>query len=180
MVGRAVMIRRAVSTDAQRLAELGARTFSDTFAADNRESDMEAYLAQSFSAEIQSREIADPATTFFLALVGGQPVGYARVRTGPGPACISGDAPIEIVRFYADKAWIRRGVGSSLMGACLEHAVASGCDVVWLDVWEHNLRAIAFYERWRFVVVGEQDFVLGEDVQRDLLMARSVSTEEGW
>jgi ribosomal protein S18 acetylase RimI-like enzyme len=44
--------------------------------------------------------------------------------------------------------------------------------VVWLDVWERNTRAISFYERWGFVVVGEQDFVLGDDVQRDLLMAR--------
>jgi ribosomal protein S18 acetylase RimI-like enzyme len=43
---------------------------------------------------------------------------------------------------------------------------------VWLDVWERNTRAIEFYEKQGFTIVGEQDFVLGSDVQRDLLMAR--------
>jgi len=51
--------------------------------------------------------------------------------------------------------------------------------VLWLDVWERNSRAIAFYRKWGFVKVGTQDFRLGEDVQHDLLMARDVedSTE---
>jgi len=39
-------------------------------------------------------------------------------------------------------------------------------------VWERNSRAIAFYEKWKFRVVGEQAFLLGTDVQKDLLMAR--------
>ena len=43
---------------------------------------------------------------------------------------------------------------------------------MWLDVWEENPRAIAFYTKWRFAVVGRQDFVLGSDVQHDLLMSR--------
>ena len=46
------------------------------------------------------------------------------------------------------------------------------CDVVWLDVWEKNLRAIEFYRRWGFVEVGTQGFVLGSDVQHDLLMQK--------
>lgn len=39
------VIRSATLGDAAPLAELGARTFRDTFAADNRPEDMEAYIA---------------------------------------------------------------------------------------------------------------------------------------
>jgi ribosomal protein S18 acetylase RimI-like enzyme len=46
--------------------------------------------------------------------------------------------------------------------------------VVWLDVWEDNLRAIRFYRKWAFVEVGVQGFQLGDDLQNDLLMARSL------
>jgi ribosomal protein S18 acetylase RimI-like enzyme len=63
------------------------------------------------------------------------------------------------------------------MRACLERARRLLCDVVWLDVWEKNLRAIAFYRRWGFVEVGTQAFVLGSDVQHDLLMHNRLDPE---
>jgi len=44
---------------------------------------------------------------------------------------------------------------------------------VWLGVWEHNPRAIAFYRKWGFEAVGEHVFVVGTDPQRDLVMTRS-------
>jgi ribosomal protein S18 acetylase RimI-like enzyme len=50
-----------------------------------------------------------------------------------------------------------------------------GHDEVWLAVWEHNARAIRFYEKHGFTQVGEQPFTLGRDVQTDWLMSRSVT-----
>jgi GNAT superfamily N-acetyltransferase len=144
-----IVVRTASSGDAALIAGLGARTFRDTFAADNTEADMTAYLAGAFSVEI-----------------------HARVREGAAPACVGGTRPLEIVRFYADAPWIGAGVGAALMAACLDRAPAAQCDVVWLDVWERNPRAVAFYKKWGFAVVGKQEFVLGDDIQHDLLMAR--------
>jgi len=43
---------------------------------------------------------------------------------------------------------------------------------VWLGVWEHNPRARAFYRKCGFIDVGEHVFQLGDDPQRDVLMAR--------
>jgi len=169
-----ITVRVASLEDATLLAGLGARTFRDTFAPDNTEADMAAYLASAFGPEVQARELADPETMFLVAYVGDEPAGYARLRTGEPPACVLGDRVIEIVRLYADAHWIGKGVGASLMLACLGVAADRGCDVIWLDVWDRNPRAIAFYAKWGFAVVGEQDFVLGDDVQHDLLMARSV------
>jgi ribosomal protein S18 acetylase RimI-like enzyme len=58
------------------------------------------------------------------------------------------------------------------MQRCLEAAAERGHRSVWLGVWEHNPRAIAFYERWGFVDVGEKSFVLGTDRQTDRVMVR--------
>jgi diamine N-acetyltransferase len=167
-----VRIRTADARDHELLASLGARTFREAFAADNTPEDMSAYLAQAFSPDRQAAELADPGTTFLIAEAEGDPVGYARLKLGPAPDCIQGRRPVEIARFYAVTPWIGRGVGAALMQACLERAGRFGCDVIWLDVWERNLRAIGFYRRWGFVEVGTQAFVLGHDVQNDLLMQR--------
>ena len=170
-------IRTADARDGDLLAKLGAQTFRDTFAPDNTPQDMAAYLAKSFGPECQAAELADPGTTFLIAETAGEAVGYARLKLGPAPACIVGERPAEIVRLYAVTGWIGRGVGAALMQACLECAGRLKCDVVWLDVWERNQRAIEFYRRWSFVEVGTQDFVLGSDVQHDLLMQRRLAPE---
>ncbi|MGV2488753.1 UNVERIFIED_CONTAM: GNAT family N-acetyltransferase, partial [Bacillus mycoides] len=41
-------------------------------------------------------------------------------------------------------------------------------------VWEENHRAIKFYEKNGFKIFGKHDFVLGEDVQTDLLMKMKI------
>jgi ribosomal protein S18 acetylase RimI-like enzyme len=172
-----VDIRTATAADAHLLAELGARTFRDTFEWANTEADMTAYLAGAFGIDLQAVEIADPSGEFLIADVDGVSAGYVRLRRGPAPPDVAGSRPMEVVRCYADVPWIGRGIGSRLMDSSLARASAWDCDVVWLDVYERNPVAIAFYERWGFAVVGRQSFLLGEDVQDDLVMARAMTSE---
>jgi ribosomal protein S18 acetylase RimI-like enzyme len=170
-------IRRATAEDSELLTELGERTFRDTFGSANTPEDMASYLSGSFSPSIQAAELNDSSNAFLLAEVESEPVGYARLREGPVPPAVPGSRPLEIVRFYAVEAWIGRGVGSKLMQACLHLAAQKGHDTLWLDVWEQNPRAIAFYKKWGFKVVGNQPFQLGDDLQNDILMARSIEPE---
>src|ERR1700730_16973055 len=65
------VIRYARAVDAGLLAELGARTFSETFAADNSAEDMAVYLASSFGPALQAAELADPDSIFLIAEVDG-------------------------------------------------------------------------------------------------------------
>ncbi len=170
-----ITIRHAENKDASLLSELGRQTYFDAFAAQNSEETMSAYLAAAFNPQKQAAELADPGTLFLIAEMDGQPVGYARLRQDPPPACISAAHPVEIVRFYSIKEWIGHGVGAALMNACLEEARRRDCDVIWLDVWEQNPHAIAFYQKWGFVKVGEQGFQMRDELQHDWLMARGVS-----
>jgi ribosomal protein S18 acetylase RimI-like enzyme len=60
------------------------------------------------------------------------------------------------------------------MNACIEEMSLHRSDVVWLGVWERNPRAIAFYRKFGFREVGTHVFPLGNDPQRDIVMARPV------
>ncbi len=170
----ALRIRYATAADSILLAEVGTETFYDSFAADNTPEDMAVYLAESFNPRKLAEELADPTSRFLIAEAESLTVAYAQLKFGQAPAAIVGRKPMEIARFYARKPWIGKGVGALLMKACLREAERAGCDVVWLDVWERNPRAIAFYVRWDFAKVGTQAFQLGNDSQRDLLMARAI------
>ena len=169
-----VSIRRASSDDANLLAELGARTFQQTFAADNTAEDMAAYLALHFSVAQQTAELAHPASIFLIAEVDSHAAGYAKLHAGEPPNEIEGPKPIELVRLYVSQEWLGRGVGEVLMRACLDEARTAGHETLWLGVWERNARAQAFYRKWDFRDVGEHIFQLGADMQRDILMERAL------
>ena len=165
-------IRCATLEDATLLAFIGAETFFDTFAHDNFPENIGFYLSTSFSTEIQAAELADPASTFLIAELDGETVGYAHLKTGSSPASVSGERPLELARIYARAPWIGQGVGAALMQACLSEAENLGCDTIWLGVWEHNPRAISFYIKWGFERAGTQIFHLGNDPQTDWVMQR--------
>ena len=65
-------IRRGTVEDADLLSELGARTFAETFAADNTSEDLTAYIATSFSVAQLTAELKHPASTFLIAEVDGR------------------------------------------------------------------------------------------------------------
>src|SRR5882672_10540246 len=117
-----LIIRNGKADDAALLAELGARTFSDTFAADNTPEDMTAYLASAFSLAKQGGELTDPNSFFQIAETNGVALGYAMLRSGDVPQGITGDRPIELVRLYVLQASLGSGVGAALMQACIDEA----------------------------------------------------------
>src|SRR6266851_2770372 len=168
------IIRRAASADAQLLAELGAQTFSETFAADNTPKDMAAYIAASFNPAQLESELSDSRSIFLIAEIDGVAVGYARLHAGDIAKSVEGEKPIELVRLYVSTQWLGRGVGEALMRACISEVRNGGYRTVWLGVWERNSRARAFYRKWAFHEVGKHIFQLGEDRQTDILMERSV------
>jgi len=81
-----VVIRAGVTSDATALAELAARTFYETFAADNRPEDMALHLAQTYGYAQQQGELADPDVTTLLGEADGQLAGYAQLRSGAHPS----------------------------------------------------------------------------------------------
>ena len=168
-------IRHATLTDALLLAELGARTFRETFAADNTDEDMAQYLLASFNPEHQHAELAEPQTTFLIAEIDNVAAGYAMLRAGPPPNHADISKPMELVRLYVGKEWLGAGIGAALMEACLAETGRQGYLNLWLGVWERNPRALAFYRKWKFEEFGEHIFELGSDLQNDILLRRPVS-----
>jgi ribosomal protein S18 acetylase RimI-like enzyme len=166
----AFTIRHAAVDDAARIAELAARTFADWFGADNRAEDMDAHLVRSYGEAQQRCEIEDRDWVTLVAESDGRAIAYAQVKRGHAPACVGGEAPVEIARFYVDRAFHGRGIAQALMAKTIDAARELGGETIWLGVWERNPRAIAFYEKSGFRDCGSQPFLLGSDLQTDRVM----------
>ena len=174
--GTAMHIRRATVDDAEALSEIGARTFFETFAADNTPEDMQMFLETTWRPDLQRAEILDEGLDTLLACdASGAIAAFAQLRVNHPPPGIVVRAPVELKRFYVDKAWHGRGLARSLMGAAEQAARARGACEFWLGVWERNERAQAFYRKCGFRKVGTHIFVVGTDPQTDHVMLREIA-----
>lgn len=77
---------------------------------------------------------------------------------------------MEIARFYVDGSWHGRGLAREMMAACLT-TWARDADTAWLGVFARNHRAVRFYEKCGFQIVGKAVFRMGADEQNDYVMA---------
>lgn len=169
-------IRSATPGDASRLAQLAEFTFRATFGTANSAEDMELHCRNTYGEAIQAREIDNPHMLTLLCEEDGELIGFAQLRWGVAPACVIGRKPGEVQRLYVTSAWHGQGIAQALMNSCLQMLAQRGSDVVWLGVWEQNPRAMAFYRKMMFMEAGEHEFLLGNDLQRDIVMIRPVKT----
>ncbi|HEY8616912.1 GNAT family N-acetyltransferase [Phenylobacterium sp.] len=166
-------IRRAGPQDAEVLAEIGARTFSDTFAHLYPPEDLRTFLAEAYDLERTRANLTDPARAAWLVEAEGRAVGYA--EAGPcglphpevTPACG------ELKRFYLVKEWQGGGLGGRLFAEVIGWLQAAGPRDVWIGVWSENFGAQRFYARHGFDKVGEYGFEVGQTVDREFILRRS-------
>lgn len=167
-------IRVATPADAPLIASLGTETFVKSFGAQNTPENLAKHLAKAFGEEIQRRELADPAITYLIADQEGRTAGYAQVREGDAPECVTDPAPVEVRRFYVVEDFHGTGIAQALMAACANEARRRGGRTLWLGVWDQNPRAIRFYTKFGYADVGSQTFLLGDDPQRDRVLSLSL------
>jgi ribosomal protein S18 acetylase RimI-like enzyme len=167
-------IKRATPQDAALLATFGARAFSNTFAAENTAEDMKLFIETNYTTEKLTEELTDPRSIFLTVYDGDTLAGYVKLRTGHEPADLATQRAIEIERLYADATYLGKRVGLTLMNAAIRHAKMNQLEVLWLGVWEHNLKARNFYEKYGFETFGSHVFMLGTDAQTDLLMKKAL------
>ena len=170
-----IIIRPANESDAELIADLSRQTFYESFAPDNTKENMDKFMNEQFTKEKLINEVSQPWHSFFLAYFTNEVVGYIKLREGSVPAQLDPRSCLEIARIYSVQHMIGKGVGKKLMQTCHDIARQKGKNTLWLGVWKHNQRAIDFYTSWGFEIFGEQEFVLGDDVQTDWLMKKNIT-----
>ncbi len=171
----AVVVRRAEPEDAVILAELGRRTYVETFVEDfaipyppeDLSVFLDGYTAQSYAARIADADLA-----VWVAEAGGKPVGYAIAGppTQPHPDVRPGDGELRSV--YVARSAQGLGVGRRLLDTAFGWLEREGPRTLWLGAWSGNARAIAVYQTRGFEVVGESEYPVGRWRDREVIMRR--------
>lgn len=168
-------IRLGTVDDAELIADISRQSFYETFAGANTKENMDKFLTEQFTKGRLMLEVGRPENIFLLAFADRQVAGYVKLREDKKKTIPGKSEGMEIARLYAMKEYVGKGIGKALMQESIAIARQQGKEVIWLCVWEHNQPAIQFYRSWGFEVFGEQDFLLGNDLQRDWMMKKELT-----
>ena len=163
-------IRKINIDDLEALRNLSIQTFKETFEEVNTEENMQKYLNENLNEEKLKSELENQNSEFYFAENNGEILGYLKLNFKDAQTEKVEENHFEIERIYVLKAYLGQKIGQILFDKAIEIGREKKLEYVWLGVWEENHRAIRFYEKNGFEIFGKHDFVLGEDVQTDLLM----------
>lgn len=169
-----VDIVRVMPTDLDNLQGIATRTFTETFAATNTEENLNNYLEQGFSKKQLQTELDNPDSVFYFAVMDTDVIGYLKLNRGPAQTENKLPDALEIERLYVVQSFHGKNIGRRLLHKALQHALECHVGQVWLGVWEKNLRAIRFYQKYGFQEFDQHVFILGNDRQTDILMKLSL------
>ena len=163
-----LIYRQAGPGDAAALADVGGKTFVETFGHLYSPQDLAAFM-RIHTEESWTTELADPDLGILLVEEEGRPVAYAKV--GPRSLPYRPDGPaMELRQFYVLKPWQGAGIAPRLMDWVLDEARRRKASEIYLSVFVDNHRARRFYERYGFTFVQPYAFVVGSHADEDHIL----------
>lgn len=165
-----IEIKEIGLADVEMLQIIAKQTFLEAFSDSNSAENMQQYLNEGFTLSKLSAELKNPDSIFYFAKANGEVVGYLKLNFGNAQTDLKDPKALEIERIYVIKTFYGKKIGQQFYHKALQVAKEKGVEYIWLGVWEHNLRALSFYQKNGFIEIATHDFWLGDDKQTDKLM----------
>ena len=166
-----IRYRLATPADGPALNAMARQSWVETFGAQYTAEDLAAFMADAYGPEgALIRSLSDPQVAIRLAEGDNGIAGYATIAPNRLPAPDAEPGAQDVRQLYVLRPWQGSGVAAQLMAWAIGTARERGAPALYLSVWEENGRARRFYQRHGFVHVGDYDFPVGNQIDRDLVM----------
>ncbi|ORA62425.1 GNAT family N-acetyltransferase [Mycobacteroides franklinii] len=174
-----IQVSIATADDSTELATVAARTFPLACPPSSTPENVAAFIAANLSSGKFEEYILDNRV-----LVAREDdtaiVGYAMLVDGVAEdpdvqRAVTLRPAVQLSKMYVLPEFHQAGVAAVLMSAALTEAAASGASGVWLGVNQENERAQRFYTKHGFTRSGTKTFRVGERLESDYVMQRSVA-----
>ena len=170
----ALTIRKVNANELSALLQFSKQTFFDAFYHLNNPVDMEAYANEYLTLTQFEKEYNNPQSDFYFAMYGDEIAGYMKLNFGHAQTDLQDKTALEVQRIYVSAAHQGKQIGKQLLDLATQIATENRLQYIWLGVFESNHRAIKFYQQNGFAEFASHQFLLGSDLQRDVLMRRSL------
>jgi ribosomal protein S18 acetylase RimI-like enzyme len=124
---------------------------------------MQTYLCEKFSREALAAELADEQNIFCLIYHNDQPAGYSKIIYRQPLPQVPEKNITKMERLYLLQEYYSLKLGRQLLQYNIELSKTQGNAGMWLYAWKENERALRFYTRAGFKIIGDGWFRLTDD-----------------
>ena len=150
----------ATVADAALLSRVGGQSLIESHGHSAPAAIMESYRDEKFTIAALAKELADPANIFHVIYHNGQAAGYSKIIYRQPVAQVAQQRLTKLERLYLLKEYYSLKLGHHLLQFNIDLSRSQGEEGMWLYVWKGNERALRFYERTGFTIIGDGWFRL--------------------
>lgn len=157
-----ISIDKAKAEDFQLLADIAKISFWESHGNSASEADINSYINEKYNYDVFKQELNDPKSIYHIIYYNGQPAGYSKIFLNVRHSNIQMEKVTKLDRFYLLKEFYGLKLGLELFNFNIELSKQNNQDGMWLFVWKENHRAVSFYNKTGFKIIGSYDFKISE------------------
>jgi ribosomal protein S18 acetylase RimI-like enzyme len=157
-----ITITTAVAGNASLLAQLGKQTFVESHGPSAAQQVIEEYTARNYTTTVFDSLIKDATNLIYILNVGTKAAGYSMMKVNAPHPQIASSNVAKLDRLYLLKEFHDLKLGWRLLQFNISLAKSQQQNAMWLYAWKGNERAVNFYKKAGFEIIGSHDFKLTE------------------
>jgi ribosomal protein S18 acetylase RimI-like enzyme len=155
-------IVKATIKDSNLLSKIGKQSFLESHGISAPEKDIMDYVSSKFTKEVFEKELEDSNNIFHMVFYNEKPIGYSKIIYNVSQENMPIKNVTKLERLYVLKEFHHLKLGLELFNFNVELSKKNNQAGMWLFVWTENLKAINFYKKAGFNIVGKYNFKISE------------------
>lgn len=157
-----IKIQKATVKDAELIAQLGKQTFYESHGHSASKTDIDTFVQKYYNVESVVQEFENANVDYHLINYNKKTVGFSKIEYSSPDANIAEQRVTKLARIYLLDGYHGKNLGATLFDYNIELSKAYGDNGIWLHVWVENKKAIRFYQKNGFKIVGEHDYEISK------------------
>lgn len=153
-----ISIIKATLKDAALLTFIGKKSFVEAHGRSAPENDIKTYVNKNFTEKKFKEELEDSNNIFNIIYFNKEAVGYSKIIFDFEHSNIPFKNVTKLERLYLIEGFHGNKLGFKLFNFNLNTSKKHNQSGMWLYVWVENHKAINFYKKIGFKIIGKHDF----------------------
>ena len=158
----AFQIQRATEKDQEAIVSIGKVSVADAHRGSCPDEVLNEYIEKHYNAEEITRELSDPKNIYHIIYYDGKPAGFSKIILNAEHTNVATRNATMLDRIYLSKEFQGHKLGFELLKFNIDLAKNNDQSGIWLFTWIGNKKAIEFYTRMGFTIIGSHRFQVTE------------------
>jgi ribosomal protein S18 acetylase RimI-like enzyme len=157
-----ILVKRATEEDYKAIVTIGKSSVAEAHRDSTSEENLNEYLENNYNENAIIHELKDLNNIYHIICYDGLQVGFSKIILNSTHSNIVAEKVTKLDRIYLLKEFYGLKLGRELLKYNIKYARNNNQTGIWLYTWIGNNRAINFYLKGGFKIIGSHKFYVTE------------------